>query len=139
MMKEGLRLSFALPTRLPRVVPKQGFAYPPCHLPPGTVVGVPNYELHTNPQTFPDPQNFRPQHWVDKSEDSTAMLRDWARFSKGSRACLAKNLATAKLEIAIAEVVRSGCLKGAIVPKDINLVGWFNSAMKGGSVEIAWS
>jgi cytochrome P450 len=136
VIREGLRLSMANPTRLPRVVPPGGFTYPPYSIPAGTNVGVAAYELHLNPAVFSEPEEFRPERWVDASEE---MARDWIPFGMGSRACIARNLATVELFMAVERVAESGVLSGArAVGGRIEIMEWFNSKVKGERIELVW-
>lgn len=136
VVREGLRLSMANPTRLPRVVPAGGLSYPPYSIPAGTNVGVAAYELHLNPLVFPEPGEFKPERWLDASEE---MQRDWMPFGMGSRACIARNLATVELFMAVERVAESGVLAGArAVGEGIEIMEWFNSKVKGGRIELVW-
>lgn len=66
VVKEGLRLGMANPTRLTRVVPKgQGLRVGDFLLPPSTVVGCVAYNLHHDLDVFPDPFAFRPEGWLN--------------------------------------------------------------------------
>jgi len=57
----------------------------------------------------------------------------------GSRQCIAQNLATAGLHCAVYKIVLADLLKGAsAVQEKIELAEWFNSAVKGGGVELEW-
>ena len=61
-------------------------------------------------------------------------------FSKGSRSCIARNLATAEIFIATEAIVRADVLRGAKVVKDkIEIYEWFNCKVKDGAIELIWS
>lgn len=142
VVKEGLRLSMANPTRFPRVVPADGFRLPDgTALPPGAIVGFSPAVMHLNPQVFADPEAFRPERWVGTgaSGASADMARDWMPFGLGSRACIARNLAMVELYYAVEEVVRRGVLEGArVVQERIEIVEWFNSKVVGERIEVTW-
>ena len=60
-----------------------------------------------NERIFTSPYKFLPERWL--SEDTAAIKRldeGWAPFSKGSRGCIGKNLATAEIYITIAKLAR---------------------------------
>jgi cytochrome P450 len=137
VVKEGLRLSMANPTRLPHVVPSAGWTFKNTQFPPGAIVGCSAYELHLNPDIFPDPRSFRPERWLVMSSD---MNKYWFAFGAGSRACIARNLATIELIWATERVVRSGVLEGAstVQQGDIELYEWFNSKVKDEKIELVW-
>ncbi|OCL15308.1 cytochrome P450 [Glonium stellatum] len=137
VIKEGLRLSMANPTRMPRVVPSSGIILPSGqYLPPSIIIGLQPYSLHFNPAIFPSPQEFIPERWLDPTPE---MLRDHIPFGLGSRACIARNLATVELFLAVDGIVRADILKGAkAVGEKIEILEWFNSRVVGERVEIAW-
>lgn len=126
----------AISCRLPRVVPPDGFRHGEYWFPAGTSVGVSAYQLHLNPEVFPEPFAFRPERWLDASPE---MQRDWLPFGKGARACVARNLALMELYVATRAVIRSGVMDGAttVLPK-IESLEWFNSRVKGGVIELVW-
>ncbi|KAF9630258.1 hypothetical protein BFW01_g439 [Lasiodiplodia theobromae] len=140
VIKEALRLSMAISTRLPRVVPAGGFQHGNTYLPEATVVGLSAYQLHLNPAVYPNPHAFLPERWVNSSDDR--MHRDFMPFGKGARACIARNLAMLELYVATAAVVQSKVLEceGGLktVADSIESLEWFNARVKGGVIEIVW-
>lgn len=137
VIKETLRISMANPTRLPRVVPAEGWNFESTFIPPDTVVGLSPYTLHFNPEVFPQPHEFLPERWENPT---TEMLRDHIPFGLGSRACIARNLATVELYLAVREVVRRGVLDGAKCVQDkIEILDWFNSRVIGEKIELEWT
>lgn len=137
VVKEGLRTSMANPTRLPHVVPPTGWTFKNTQFPSGSVVGCSAFELHMNPEIFPDPRSFKPERWLDAT---SGMSKYWFAFGAGSRACIARNLATVELVLATERVVRSGVLKGAraVQEGDIELYEWFNAKVKDEKIELFW-
>ncbi|KAI7494787.1 cytochrome P450 oxidoreductase [Hortaea werneckii] len=141
VVREGLRISMANPTRLPRIVPPQGFNFVASNgetyfLPPGTQVGIQIYTLHFNANVFPDPYAFKPERWLDASPE---MQRDWIPFGLGQRQCIARNLATMELFLAIRAFAREDILAGAqAVGESIELKQWFNSKVVGEKIELVW-
>ncbi|KAI4140454.1 MAG: hypothetical protein LQ341_003837 [Variospora aurantia] len=136
VIKEGFRLAPANATRFPRVVPSMGWQFNGYYFPPGTVVGIANPQLFSDPDVYNEPMAFRPERWLDPS---AKMQRDLVPFGLGIRQCIAKNLATAALFMAVEKVVESDVLKGAKPVKDpIEFWEWFNVAAKGNKVELVW-
>ncbi|EXJ92276.1 hypothetical protein A1O3_00826 [Capronia epimyces CBS 606.96] len=136
VVKEGLRLSMANPSRLPRVVPAPGWTFKDTYFPPGTVVGCTPYVLHLNPAVFEDPKAFNPERWLEPSE---AMLRDAIPFGLGSRQCIARNLATVELFCAVERVVRADVLSGVKTVKEkVEILEWFNSKVVGERIDLVW-
>lgn len=139
-VKEGLRLSMANPSRLTRVVPDQGWIFKGVKFPAGTEVSCTPFELHLNPAVFEDPLDFNPSRWIDEGPMSKEMERDAIPFGLGPRQCIARNLATAELYLAVKELVESGVLKGAKpVAEKIEILEWFNSHVVGGKIEMKWT
>ena len=136
VIKEGLRLA-PVNSRLPRVVPSSGWTFREHYLPPGTVVGVSAPQLFFNPKVFLDPMKFEPERWAKPSAE---MLRDFVPFSVGSRQCLAKNLATAELGMAVMRLADEDVLRGATAAQGERIVfhEWFNTAIKGNRVDVWW-
>jgi cytochrome P450 len=137
VIKEGLRLSMANPTRLPRIVSAGGLLVPGLpFIPAGTSVGVSAYTLHFNDAVFKDAHQFVPERWSSPTE---AMLRDSMPWGAGPRQCIARTLATAELFWAVQEVVKQDVLRGAKAVKDeVKILEWFNSKVIDERLELVW-
>jgi cytochrome P450 len=136
VVKEGLRLSMANPTRLPHVVPPGGWTFKGTYFPASSIIGCSAYELHFNPIVFPQPQAFIPERWLSPTEE---MSKYWFAFGAGSRACIARNLATMELQFATERLAKSSILDGArVVQGEVEIYEWFNSKVKGGKIELVW-
>jgi cytochrome P450 len=136
VVKEALRVSMANPTRLPHVVPKEGWMFKRNHFPGGSIVGCSAYELHFNPMVFPNPAEFIPERWLDTTQE---MSKYWFAFGAGSRACIARNLATLELQFATERLARSNVLDYArAVQEEVEIYEWFNSKVKGEKIELVW-
>lgn len=102
LIKEGLRLSYGVMHRMPRVSPEQPIFYRKWVIPPGVsmfpttirsglttkqvAVGMSAYMNHTDPSIYPDPFTFNPDRWLN--DPTPAMTRCLVPFSKGARNCL---------------------------------------------------
>ncbi|KAL8920142.1 MAG: hypothetical protein Q9172_004624 [Xanthocarpia lactea] len=133
VVKEGFRLA-PVNARLPRVVPRSGWHYGGHYLPSGTMVGIASTQLFFDPDVYEDPDTFRPQRWAKPSRE---MERDLVPFSVGSRQCIARNLATAELFMAVKQVAESDVLRGSksVVDK-IETYEWFNLRVKGNRIDL---
>lgn len=138
VIKEGLRLSMANPSRLPRVVPAGGFRYGSFVLPAGTVVSCTPYELHLNEGVFRDARVFRPERWLAGGDGpSDAMKRDMIPFGRGVRQCIARNLAMAELSKAVSLLAAEDALAGLRnVGEEIVIRQWFNSHVVSHRIEL---
>lgn len=136
IVKEALRVSMANPTRLPHVVPSGGWLFKGTYFAAGSIVGCSAYELHFNSKIFPEPETFKPERWLNATDE---MTKYWFAFGAGSRACIARNLATLELQFATERLARSGVLDGAKAVQDkVEIYEWFNSKVKGERIELAW-
>lgn len=145
VVKEGLRLGMANPNRLTRIVPRgPGLRVGDLLLPPGTIVGCAAYNLHHDPEVFPDPFAFRPERWLDDGTDRglrrPGMEKSMMPFGAGSRACIGKNLAVQEIQETVMAVIDSEVLEGVKTCQDrIELTEWFNGDIKGHRLDIEWS
>jgi len=57
-------------------------------IPPGHPIGIDAYTIHYNPQIFPEPEEFKPERWLEKRERNHKLDEYLMSFSKGSRQCL---------------------------------------------------
>jgi cytochrome P450 len=137
VIKEGLRISMANPSRLPRVVPLGGWTFKDTYFPPGTEVSCTPYDLHFNPNVFEDPFSFKPERWLDATDE---MNRDAIPFGLGPRQCIARNLATMELYCAVQRLVEQDVLEGAnCCSEKIEILEWFNSRVTDERIELVWS
>ncbi|WYZ33775.1 hypothetical protein EsH8_I_000051 [Colletotrichum jinshuiense] len=137
VIREGLRLSMANPSRLPRVVPAAGLRCGALFVPAGAVVSCTPYELHHDPAVFADPLAFLPERWLTPGAAGDAMRRDFIPFGRGPRQCIARNLAVAELSKAVAVLAAEDGLRGLrSVGERIEILEWFNSHVKGHKIEL---
>ncbi|PKY04740.1 cytochrome P450 [Aspergillus campestris IBT 28561] len=105
VIKEGLRLSFGVVGRLPRVVPDTGAEFHGYHVPQGTTVSMSSWIMHHNEELFPDAEKFDPTRWTDPEQFKT-MERYLFSFGKGSRQCVGMPLAYCELYVTLGRVFR---------------------------------
>ncbi|EXJ73188.1 uncharacterized protein A1O5_02948 [Cladophialophora psammophila CBS 110553] len=116
-IKEGLRLSNGVSTRLQRIDPDnpvvfvdrtkhRGKRYV---LPPGTPLSMTAMLVHFDESVFPQPLSFAPDRWLhhaDADSPAPALDKYLVPFSRGTRQCIGMNLAYAELYITLAMVFR---------------------------------
>lgn len=95
VLQETLRIWTAVPGGQPRVTPS-----PSCTLvgysgiPAGVRVQASAYALHRNPEVFPDPEEWKPERWLDAEPKQLAEMKRWFwAFSSGGRMCIGSNIA----------------------------------------------
>ena len=136
VIQEGLRISMANPSRLPRIVPHGGWTFKGTYFPPSTLVSCTPYELHLNDKVFDNALEFQPERWLKPTE---AMKRDTIPFGLGTRQCIARNLASMELYCAVQRLVEEDVLKGAKCCLDnIVILEWFNSKVIDEKIELVW-
>ncbi|MCJ1349230.1 hypothetical protein MMC31_007466 [Peltigera leucophlebia] len=106
VVNEAIRLSHGIIFRSPRVAPTESLTYKGLVIPPGSPVSMSSYFVLTDPEVFPDPESFKPERWIQATEQGQNLTQFLVAFSKGSRMCLGINLAYAELYITIASLVR---------------------------------
>ncbi|KAK7968020.1 cytochrome P450 [Apiospora aurea] len=61
-------------------------------IPPGTQVGVSIYAIHHEPEYFPKPFLFRPEHWLESDPETLKRMNlAFCPFSTGPRGCAGKS------------------------------------------------
>ncbi|OTA59664.1 cytochrome P450 [Hypoxylon sp. EC38] len=106
--QEGLRLSYGVSARSPRVATDEDLVYrgewqkKPVEyvIPRGYAIGMSSVIAHHDETVFPDSNSFIPERWLDADTRKT-LDRGMFAFSKGSRSCLGMNLAFCELYIAL--------------------------------------
>ena len=89
ILKEGLRLSPAIATRMARVSPDSDIVYNQWRVPAGTPIGMTLILMHTDETLYPEPKLFNPDRWLDGSALKKTD-KGFAPFSKGTRDCLGR-------------------------------------------------
>jgi hypothetical protein len=97
VLQETLRLYPAVPGGQPRLTPA-----PACSLagydniPPGVRVQSHAYTLHRNPDVFPEPEEWKPERWLDATPDQRREMSHWFwAWGSGPRVCIGSHFATA--------------------------------------------
>ncbi|KAF6225448.1 hypothetical protein HO133_009448 [Letharia lupina] len=104
VIKEGLRMSYGVVSRMPRVSPNTEIRYKDWVIPPNTAVSMNNMDMHDDPSVFVNPKSFDPERWLQP--ESIELQKQLAPFCRGTRACVGMNLAYAEMYIALATIFR---------------------------------
>jgi len=105
VINEALRLHSTSSMGLPRLVPEGGLHVSGKFFPEGTVLSVPSYTIHRDPEIWGnDVEAFRPERWFE--QDQVGIQKTFNPFSYGPRVCVGKNLANMELQIFIATIFR---------------------------------
>ncbi|KAJ5286982.1 hypothetical protein N7478_002668 [Penicillium angulare] len=106
VIREGLRLSSVVTTRLPRSAPDEVLQYNQWKIPAGTPVSMSTYFILRDPEIFPEPRSFLPERWLLSRDELKALEKYLVPASKGTLGCLGQNLAWAWLHIIIGTLFR---------------------------------
>jgi cytochrome P450 len=88
-VREGIRLSYGVSSRMPRVidapVPYGGWI-----IPPGTPTSMTILDVQFNETLYPNSHEFVPERWLDspKAPNGESMEKYWVAFGKGPRNCI---------------------------------------------------
>jgi cytochrome P450 len=88
IIKETLRLSALLTSRLPLVAPAQSLTYGDFVIPPGHPVSMSLRHILHNDAIFRQAMEFVPERWLKTDPDIKTAERFYVPFSKGSRNCI---------------------------------------------------
>ncbi|KAL1596631.1 hypothetical protein SLS60_009279 [Paraconiothyrium brasiliense] len=105
-IEESLRRLAPVPSHVPRVVLPGGMTIDTHYLPAGTVVGVPQYAVHHNPDYYSSPFTFSPERWIPSPENPQSAIDEMRKafepFGLGIRGCIGKNLGYLQLRLSLA-------------------------------------
>ncbi|ROV99536.1 hypothetical protein VMCG_06332 [Cytospora schulzeri] len=112
VITEGLRLSYGVSARSPRIAPEEDLVYQgevkgkgkvEYFLPRGWAMGCSSAVMHHNEDVFPDSDTFKPERWFDEQGNKRKDLEKCLfSFSRGSRQCLGMSLAYCELYLTVA-------------------------------------
>jgi cytochrome P450 len=77
-------------------------------VPPKTRLLISPYLLHRHPKYWDDPDEFKPERWLEKGEEFMSRIRfAFLPFSAGGRNCIGQRFATMEAKLIMAELIRS--------------------------------
>jgi cytochrome P450 len=95
------------------------------------------YTTQRDPTAFPNPETWNPDRWLT-DKISNEMKELFMPFSKGSRACLGKNMALMELKLTTAALVLQ--MKVSLAPgtkdEDMEMQDHFLALPKGGKCDL---
>lgn len=93
-LKESIRLHSSVGLLMERHVPASGVEIDGHYLKGGTVVGINPWVTNYNPEVFPSPEEFRPERWIEASDQQIKVMDSlWElNFGYGARKCIGRNI-----------------------------------------------
>ena len=76
-------------------------------IPAGSTLMVSIYLVHNDPETYPEPERFRPERFLDGTPDGAA----WIPFGGGIRRCLGARFAELEMKVVLTQVLASARLR----------------------------
>lgn len=71
-----------------RIAPDRDLYYKGFQIPAGTPVGMTTILMHTDERSYPDPNSFQPERWLDDNDGLKTAEKGFAPFSRGTRMCI---------------------------------------------------
>ncbi|KAM4064114.1 cytochrome p450 [Hirsutella rhossiliensis] len=106
IIEETLRMYPPVAMGLPRISP--GAVIEGEYIPQGVVVGTHLFSASRNPATYPSPQQFRPERWLEEpSLQGKNGPPPMLAFSGGAYQCLGKAMAYLEMRITLAKLLFS--------------------------------
>ncbi|MCJ1242360.1 hypothetical protein MMC14_010368 [Varicellaria rhodocarpa] len=109
VLMETLRLHTAIPGPQPRLTPHNP-AIPTKlgeygSIPGGVRVSALGYTLHRSEKAFPEPEQWKPERWLNAEKDQKEeMLRWFWAFGSGGRMCIGSNFAMMEMKLVLAAI-----------------------------------
>lgn len=103
VLKESMRLHSSVGLLMERHVPAGGVKIDDYFLKAGTIIGINPWVTNYNADVFPNPEEFRPERWLEASaQQLKAMDNVWEfNFGAGARKCIGRNISCECSQITI--------------------------------------
>ncbi|KAF2180108.1 cytochrome P450 [Zopfia rhizophila CBS 207.26] len=106
VLKESLRIAALITTRAPLRAPTEWLRYQEWAIPPDTPVSMTLSSLMMDANTFPSPELFIPERWLESNPDYKRNNTYFFPFHKGHRNCIGINLAWCQMYLSLAKLFR---------------------------------
>lgn len=106
VVKESLRITSLVASRIPLVAPYESLKYKHWCIPPGTPVSMSFRDILFDEGIFENPMEFQPERWHPQRRTHIQGAQGYVPFGRGSRACIGMNLAMAELYLVLGNLFR---------------------------------
>jgi len=107
VVQETLRLVPPVPSGPPRYSGEKGGQVLGRYVPSHTTITCPTWTLHRDARNFKDPNEFKPERWLDVTHNKPHNLEAFIPFSYGPGVCIGKQIALQNMKLLAATIVRS--------------------------------
>jgi cytochrome P450 family 135 len=107
VVKETLRVRPVVPVvarHLAEAIELDGYL-----IPAGSTVMVSIYLVHHDPETYPEPKEFRPERFLDGTPEGAA----WIPFGGGVRRCIGARFAELEMKVVLTQVLATARLRAS--------------------------
>ncbi|KAK5100464.1 hypothetical protein LTS08_005213 [Lithohypha guttulata] len=108
VLKEAMRIHPSVGFLMERHVPPEGVEISSQFIPGGTIVGINPWVTNRNESVFPDPDEFKPERWLEATESQMKQMDDIfeLNFGGGSRKCIGRNISMIEMQKVLPELLR---------------------------------
>lgn len=116
-IEEACRLTYGIAQRRPRAFFDGPLVYQDWTIPPGTFVGMNNWDVSHDETIFPNSFAFIPERWLGEplAPDGRPLRSYQIAFGKGTRGCVGIQFAYAQMYIGLAQFMRSDVVERAVL------------------------
>ena len=128
VLKESMRLHPSVGLLMERHVPPEGVEIGGHFLKGGTVVGINPWVTNRNEDVFPDPDDFKPERWLNASEGQLKQMDTlWElNFGGGARKCIGRNISWIEMAKVVPQLLRLYEVQWTYPEKDWKICNhWF--------------
>jgi cytochrome P450 family 4 len=118
-LKEVLRLFPSVPF-IARVLGEDMTTYSGHHLKTGTMIHLHIYDLHRNPDIYPDPEKFDPDRFLPENCQNRHNFA-YVPFSAGPRNCIGQKFAMLEIKAVLCGVLAEFVLEPVDTPESLEL------------------
>ncbi|XP_076779814.1 cytochrome P450 3A11 [Arvicanthis niloticus] len=128
VLNETLRL-YPIANRLERVC-KKDIEIDGVFMPKGSIVMIPSYALHHDPQHWPEPKEFRPERFSKENKGSIDPYI-YLPFGNGPRNCIGMRFALMNMKLALTKILQNFSFqpcKETQIPMELSRLGLLQPA-----------